>query len=356
LDNKEKLDQLKQSGAKIYSFSKLGTFHTCQYEYYNTYVLKNKGIDNCYTILGSALHQGIESIYSGEGNEETFKNDYFNKLTELDLLGINFPNDKIKNSWVADVTHFINTFKKIESKVLLEQLIAFEIGDGIWMQGYIDAIFPSENGKPLVNIIDWKTSSKFTGQKLQDAGRQLLLYKIGLEDNTNYKVDKIAWFMIKYIYVCWDGKKAVKKKMCNRGKWVKEIRPQLETELLKLNIDELEREILLDKAVKDNSLSCMPDEIKDKYWLEDCVVEYEITDEKIDEVKSYVVNTVNAIESKNINNELEWEPVKIDKKNSFYCSVLCGHRKTCKYYKKFLEQNADGFDKKPKKDEFDIFS
>jgi ATP-dependent helicase/DNAse subunit B len=356
LDIKEKLDQLKESGVKVYSFSKLGTFHSCQYEYYNTYILKNRGIENCYTILGSELHKGIESIYSGEGDEETFKNNYYNKLTELDLLGITFPNDTIRKSWVADVNHFINTFKKIESKMLLEKLIGFEIADGIWMQGYIDAILPSEKGKPYVNIYDWKTSSKFTGKKLQDAGRQLLMYKVGLESSTDFKVDKVSWFMIKYIYVCWNGKTVIKKKMCNRGKWVKEIKPQLETELLKLNINEFEREILLDKSIKDNNLNSMPQEIQDKYWLEDCLVEYEITDERIEELKNYVINTVNDIENKNINDESEWEPVEIDKKNSFYCSVLCSHRKTCKYYKKFLEQNADGFEKKDKADMFDIFN
>jgi hypothetical protein len=80
-----------------------------------------------------------------------------------------------------------------------------------------------------------------------------------------------------------------------------------------------------------------------------------MTDEKVDELKQYIINTVHAIESKDKDNKDEWKAVEINKQNSFYCSVLCGHRKHCKYYKQFLEDNSDSFEKKGKKDEFDLF-
>ena len=349
------VEMLSEKGIKVYSFSKLGAYSNCQYEYYNSYVLKNKGIENCYNVMGSEIHNGVESIYAGTGDHKTFKNNYYNKLTELELLGIDFPNEKIKNSWMADVNHFVNNFKKMDKKMMLETLIVFEIGDGIWLQGYIDSISPSERGKPYVDILDWKTSSKFTGKKQLEAGRQLLMYKVGIESTTNFKVNKIAWFMVKYVYVCSNGKKTVKKKMCNRGKWVKEIKDQLEKDLINLEVDEFERELLLDKAIEDNNLLSLPKAVQEKYWLEDCIIEYEATDERLDELKQYVINTVREIESKNINNESEWIPVEINNRTSFYCSVLCGHRKTCKYYKKYLDENAGKFDKAQKQDEFDIF-
>jgi ATP-dependent helicase/DNAse subunit B len=356
LDAKEKLDRLYEYGAKVFSFSKLNSFHNCEYEYYNTYVLKNKGLNNVYTELGSCLHDNIESIYSGEGNLEQFKDNYTNKLLELEMIGMDFPNENIKNSWIKDVNHFVNNFNKMDTKMIIEKLIVFEVSDGIWVQGYVDSIVPSEKGKPYVNVIDWKTSSKFTGKKLTEAGRQLLMYKVGLEDNTPLKVDKVMWFMIKYIYVCTMQKNGkVKKKMCNRGKWVKEMKTTIEKELYKHGMDEFEVEMLLDNAIEDNNLDCLPKEVQDKFWLEDCFVEYEVTDEKIEELKQYIINTVKEIESKDQNNEGEWKPVEINKQNSFYCSVLCGHRKTCKFYKQFLEENADSFEKKDKEDEFDIF-
>jgi ATP-dependent helicase/DNAse subunit B len=356
LNAKEKLNELIKQGVKVYSFSKLGTFNTCEYEYYNSYILKNRGLNNVYTEMGSCLHNNIEAIYDGESNLEQFKNNYNDKLMELEMLGIDFPNENIKNSWIKDVNHFVDNFKKMDTKIIQEQLIVFEAAPGIWMQGYIDGILPSGQGKPYVNILDWKTSSKFTGKKLNEAGRQLLMYKVGLEDNSAVKVDRVMWCMIKYLYVCnWQKNGKIKKKMCNRGKWVKEMRSALEKELIKQGMDDFEIELLLDKAVQDNNIDCLPELVRKLYWLEDCFVEYEITDEKIDELKKYIINTVNAIEHKDKDNEDEWKPVEINKQNSFYCSVLCGHRKHCKYYKRYLEKNADSFEKKDKKEDFDIF-
>lgn len=357
MNAKERLEKLKSEGKTVYSFSRLGTFNNCQFEYYNTYVLKNRGIDNCYTLMGSEVHDSLEGIYSGEINEAKLKTNYFNKLNELEVLGINFPNEKIKNSWVADMNHFVNNFNKIESKMRLEELIVFEVKDGLYMQGYVDAILASEKGKPYVNVYDWKTSSKFSGKKLQEAGRQLLMYKFGLEQTTPMIVDKVMWFMVKYIYVCSMQKNGkMKRKMCNRGKWVKEIMTQVEKELHKLDIDEFEREMIIDKALQDNSLECMPKEIQDKYWLEDCVVEYEITDEKIDELKNYIINTVNEIKTKNSEDVSDWKPREITKYDSFYCATLCGHRKSCQFYKKYLDENSNDFEKKVKFDDFDIFN
>jgi ATP-dependent helicase/DNAse subunit B len=40
LDAKTKLDELYKQGARVFSHSKLGTFNTCEYQYYNSYVLE----------------------------------------------------------------------------------------------------------------------------------------------------------------------------------------------------------------------------------------------------------------------------------------------------------------------------
>lgn len=356
MNAEEKLEQLKEEGHKVYSFSKLGSFLNCEYEYYNTYIKRNRGIENIYTEMGSLIHDNLEEIYKGNRDIDTFRKNYSNKLIETDLNGVKFPNEKIGQSWQNDVGHFLNNFNKINKKMSLEKLIVFEIVPGIWMQGYIDVIFPSDKGKPYVNILDWKTSSKFSGKKLKEAGRQLLMYKLGIEATTNFKVDKVMWFMIKYIYVCSYGKTKIKRKMCNRGKWVKEVRSQLEKEMRSMNIEDFEIEMLLDESVENNNIDNLPQEIKDKYWLEDCFVEYDASKENIEELKKYVADTVNKIENKDKEDKNEWNPVEITKYNSFYCSVLCGHRKTCEFYKAFLDKNSDNFKKKTKNDDLeDLF-
>lgn len=342
----EKIKELKEKGITVYSHSRLSTMNTCEWEYYNTYVLRNRGQNNFYTEMGSQIHLGMEQIY-GDGVDISQVNDDFeSKLLELEMLGINLPNEKIGAAWKSDMRHFLANFNKIDKKMIQEKLIVFEVADGIWMQGYIDSILPSDQGKPYVDIIDWKTSSRFSGKKLDEAGRQLLMYKLGIESTTNLKVDKIMWFMIKYLYVCWKLKNGkIKKKMCNRGKWVKEMSKTFEKEMLKSGIDELEIGMLIDQAVRDNSIDNLPDEIKSKYWIEDCFVEYEATPEKEEELKQYVIDTVHKIESKS-NDESEWQPIEINKYNSFYCSTLCGHRSSCYAYKQFLDENSGNFEKK----------
>lgn len=275
----------------------------------------------------------------------------------MELMGVHFPNQSIGESWKNDVGHFVENFRPIDSKFILEKHIVFPINDEIIVQGYVDAIQPSEKGKGFVNIIDWKTSSKFSGKKLDEAGRQLLTYKLGLELTTNVKVDKIMWFMIKYLYVCWMQKnKKLKKKMCNRGKWVKEMRNPFEKELLATGMLDFEVELLLENAIAKNNIDDFPVEIRNKYTLEDCFVEYEATPEKEQELKEYVINTVNSIESKS-GDVSEWSPLNITKFDSFYCATLCGHRSTCGFYKEFLDKNSGNFQKKEKKSDLDeLFS
>ena len=216
--------------------------------------------------------------------------------------------------------HFVDNFKPLDKKIITEKHFLFEVVDGIWIQGYIDAMYQDKNGD--VVVIDWKTSSKFTGDKLTEAGRQLLLYKMAVERLTNHKVSRVAWFMIKYAYVKYGNRK----KMCSRRKWVQEMKTQIMTQLKKLDNEDFINEMLLEEAIKNNSLNNMPKEIQDYFQLEDCILYYDVTDNNMDECLNYIEKTVNAIES-----EENWNPVEINKKTEFFCNGLCNQRDDCKY-------------------------
>ena len=344
--SKELLQQLRDKGITVWSFSRLSTANQCEYEYYNTYVLKKRGKNNVYGITGSMVHDYIENLIKGENKIEHFTEKFQEQLAENELLGLDFPNEQIKDNFVKDVTHFTQNFKKPDGQFLLEKLILFQIGEGHWMQGYIDAIqvVEDEKGDKQVNIVDWKSSSKFTGQKLISAGKQLLFYKHALESSSKAKINKLMWCMLKYLYVCHMQKNGkVKYKMCNRGKWVKEMKSTFEKEMLKLGMDDLEVDILLTDAVNNNSIENLPQEIKDKYWLEDCYVEYEPTDENMRELEDYVNTTVAKIESKDVNNPSDWKPLDIEKE-SFYCNNLCSHRESCSFRKEYIA--SQNFEKK----------
>jgi len=336
----DKVKQLRADGHTVWSISRINSYHNCQFEYYNSYILKNKGIQNCYTSSGTFIHDKIEKYYKGEEEVKlTFSKDFDIQMAENELLGLDFPSDLIKDNFVKDVKHFTENFSKLEGKFVLEKLIVFQIGKH-YIQGYIDAIqvIENEEGNKNVNVIDWKTSSKFGGKKLDEAGRQLLIYKLGLESTTSAKINEVKWCMIKYLYVCHIQKNGkIKRKMCNRGKWVKEMKSTLEKEMLKEGMDDLEIDILMEESLIKNSIDNLPQYIKDKYWLEDCYVTYEVNEDNVQELKDYVNLTIEEIQSKNHNDETEWKPLDFEK-DSFYCNNLCGHRQSCSFRKKYINE------------------
>ncbi|RKJ43288.1 hypothetical protein D7X33_35250, partial [Butyricicoccus sp. 1XD8-22] len=286
---------------------------------------------------GTFVHDYIEGVYKNEKDKQQFSHQFNEKMIENEFLGIEFPNEQIRDGFIADVKHYTEHFKLLDGKHLLEKLIVFEIEPDIWIQGYVDMIQVTENKD--INVIDWKTSSKFSGkQKLLDAGRQLVMYKVGLESNPNVKVSSVKWCMLKYIYVCHIQKnKKVKRKMCSRRKWVKEMKSTFEKEMLSNGMDDLLVSLEIDEAIKNNNIDNLPDYIKDKFWLEDCYVEYEVDDDKINELKGYINRTINEIESLNKEDESQWTPVNIED-NSFYCNHLCNHRESCKFLKEYKKQ------------------
>jgi len=247
-------------------------------------------------------------------------------------LGEKFPSETIEKSWRADIEQFLNNFNKIDQRVVTEKETVFNLMEDIWIMGYIDAIFASENQQ--INIIDWKTSSEFKGDKLKEAGRQLILYKLAIENTTNLKVNKIGWYMIKYINVKYNNKM----KMCNRGKWVKQISNLLKTDLKRLGFQDFIQDMYLNTAIENNNLENMPQEIKNKYSLEDCIVWYNPKEQDIEECKMYIHNAVKEIESKNKQDETQWEPVDINSKSEFFCKNLCNHKKDCPFLKKYNEE------------------
>ena len=353
----ERLQKLWDEGKKVFSFSKLNCFNNCEYEYFCTYILNKPRKQNIYGELGGFIHDQIEMLYKGETTKEDIIKAYETKMVEIELSdNLNFANEKIENGWRADIEHFLHNFEKIDKKAILEKFVLFEPVKDIYIQGYVDAIFPTENKK--LEIIDWKTSSKFTGKKIKEAGRQLVLYKMALESTTDYKVERVGWYMIKYLNVCTmlkNGK--VKKSMRSRRKWVEESRNVIEKELDSLGVDLFEMEMLMEKAIKDKNLDCMPKQLKNKIWLEDCIVYYDVTKEEEDELRKYIEKTVTSIDLKDNNNPDDWKPIEITKYNNFFCGQLCSHSKTCVHYRKFVEENKDDFKpKKEKKDEFDIFA
>lgn len=338
-DADKKLSELKSKNIPVYSVSKLDTYNTCKYKYYKTYSKeKEEQTENIYSILGGKVHSLIEKQFiskrSGDNEEIDFRKEILHELNEAELKGYSFSSEKVKEKWIYDIVHFCNNSEFYKMNIIENELHFLLDFDGLWLQGYIDAIV--DNGDNTVSVIDWKTSSAFKSSDIDKKARQLLLYKIALEE-AGTTVSHVYWDMLKYVDISWVNKsKKTYHRICERS----EILDKMHQEFLKFlsengyNLDEIEN--MFSSCRTMNTLDFFPKYLRDKYQINDWLLEYDTNINKENEFLSYIDDTVYEIES-NINNKSFWVPEEITEKNSFFCNMLCDVSKSCEAFRKYQE-------------------
>lgn len=408
----------------IWSYSKIGTFRQCQYEYYLSRIRKIKGENNIYNVCGTYAHDILEGLYNGYIEYENMCNKFEENFLEVEISDYKFSSDENKNKKMRDkykfsLMHFFNNHNMVSNKVLTEKEIWVDINGNIFI-GYIDAIHKEDD---VFIITDYKTSSieEYKGEKLKEKQKQLLIYALSLKQmGIPLEGIKIRWNFLKYTNVIFKHKvhvtyykngniitsclnkdnwveevktqlkKDIKEfykniskeelknklrqcinenslssldkliqdkyiisdivKIGDRSTWVKCIRSQLKKDLEKLYEEKWEIELILNDCINENSLSKLPVAVRNNYMLDDCYIYGEVNKINIDNLISEITENINLIKEKGKNEEC-WGINEIDSKLEFYCNVLCGVKKYCKYYKKYIEELN-----KESKDDIDLLS
>lgn len=357
MDLEKRIEELQENNEAIYSISRLDTINNCMYEAFRTYKLDERGDSNIYSIMGSKIHSTLEDIVNDKAEPSDLLEAMNNELEDMDMLNIQFPNDAIKDNWIADMTHFCKTYTKPEGKFITEERFLYETDEGKYLQGFIDLI--KNNEDESISIFDYKTSSMYSKQGIKEHGRQLVVYAMGKEQQ-GYKVKSVAWNFLKYATIKFNGYKTAKSKEkteiiknIERRKIPDELSKYIERDLYNLEYDELLIESLISQFKKENSFDVLPDEVKNNYIVEPCIVEYEITDEVKEECKDYINKTIAMWESAE---EYPHRCFTRENRNGkevddiFYCTSLCGHFKNCDhiqdylYQKQISEQDKDELD------------
>lgn len=128
-----------------------------------------------------------------------------------------------------------------------------------------------------------------------------------------------------------------------RHRWVKEspIQTQIRKDLKLAGVDDIDIEMKLVDCAEVNSLEPVKELIDiTTYQLNDAYVYGVINEDTIADLISELCNDINLINSKSKDNEDDWEREPITEADSFYCTVLCGHKKNCKYYKQYREDKT----------------
>lgn len=350
-----RLKALYDKGIKVYSFSKANTIHDCLYCAYLTYILHNKGTPNCYSIMGTKVHDTLQALMENKATEKDLLPALQSELDDIDMLNITFPkdrhgNDSIKDKWVADMTDFCKTFKKPKGKFQTEQLVLLPLSNNRYLQGYIDLI-QFHNDKEI-SIYDWKTSSQFTNKNVKEHGRQLVLYAMAKEYE-GYKIHNVGWIMLKYITVKYNGKARINSKkeilqikVIERSQIISVLYDVIYNKLLNAGYDKIEAEYYLQQASQAKSIEILPNNIKNQFSIKPYIRYYELTDEIKQEAMDYMNQQADLFESLD-NKEENWKHRDFTKQlksgkeinNTFFCNNLCNFKSSCKYIKAFNDLN-----------------
>ena len=233
-------------------------------------------------------------------------------------------------------------------KVLLEKEFYCEINGNVLM-GYIDAILLNHDG--TIEVVDYKTSTKYSAKDLDEHGFQLVLYAMALEKEFGVPIKAVKWNMLKYCTIKFEGATKPRTMFSERNKFVEKLKSELLKDLRKCDYNEFQIETALERAIQENSMESLPKHIQDKYVIEDGFIEFPLDTRTRTMLVKFLTDTVSSIESMPKEQEDMWVAKDIEKEGSFFCGTLCGHNKSCKAYKDYLEKNSSSF--KPREDIID---
>lgn len=347
---KEELQQIKEKyGVKeLWSFSRVNKFLTSPYEYYLKYILKIKEdrMSGIYATSGGIVHDIIERFYTHQIEYEQMLKDYENALFLFDQAELKYnvtdaeKNAKIACKYEECIKHFFCNHKPFKQKALLEQFALTFLGGRVF-QGYIDFIFQDNDGN--VTILDWKTSTMYTGAKAHKESKQLLLYALSLiQHGVPIEKIKICWNFIKYVKVSFTLQNGNKKeRYIERNSIGSSLASTLKTKMKALQYSEDQINHYLETAITTNSLDSLPQELQEQFVFEDGIVYIPFDMEILKSLQSEITSTLDTIDKKyeewyskkeqgcseTVLDHIWYDTDEQLKANEYYFYNLCGYSK-----------------------------
>lgn len=354
------------------SWSEYHCYKQDKWEAFLKYVLHEKEdrTNGIYAVSGGYCHDIIEKLYSGEIEYKDMINLYEDSLLTMNIAELKYDrndaekNERIANKYENCVRHFFQNHNVIEQPHRIEHFITIRICDDIVLQGYIDFLFTEkyidENGneKTRIRIVDWKTSTRYSGKKIDQESGQLLIYAEGIRQVLGIPLEDIVceWNFLKYVTVTYEQKNGKKKDRYIERNVIGESLVNTAKMWLKEFGYEDDIDFFVDKMVLENTLDYLPEEVRNKFEIKDCYVQVPLSEEKIDELKSDIADTIHEFrekekEYKETEDEmLFWQDVT--DADAFRLATLSSYsRKLHKPYDVYLKEQEmfkmnteDGFD------------
>ena len=348
----EELEAIKKKHnvQRLWSWSRMNTYMTSKFEYLLKYILKSKedGCDSCYATLGTICHDTLDKFYEGEIKYEDMIDDYNDGFTTaITIADLKFNrSDEEKNKSIGEkynenLVHFFKNHTAYKYKLLVEKPIVVNINGNVFI-GYIDALYKDDDD--CYHIIDFKSSSIYTGKTLEENSGQLTIYAIGL-NQMGIPLDKIIveFNFLKYCTIRYEQKNGVVKyRNVERCKIGESLQSNARTWLkhFKYEPDEY-----LMKMLDENSIDCLPDEVKEKYEITDCHIDIGLNNKLVQKWTDLITVTIQDIELREKDYEeiksvqCFWDDEESVKAQSYYFANLCSYSAQKHLpYKAYLEK------------------
>ena len=332
----------------LWSWSRYHTYQTDPYSYLLRYIkhISPDKTDGRYGASGSSAHEILERLYLGEIEYKDMSDEWDTQVMLLDMKGLKYnrsdedKNNKIASKYEYCISHFFKNHVMIKNKPLVEEFVVMKIGN-YYFNGYIDFMHEEtvvdENGneKRMLYITDFKTSTIYTGQKAIDEAGQLMLYAEAMRQKLGISLQNIVirWNFLKYVTV---GEPTVKGELKYRNIERHQIGEKLSSKaklhLKRAGYSEEEINDFVLQMIADNSIDCLPEEVKSKYTFEDCYVNIELNEDIIMALKTEIIDTLDEIKSlteqyKETEDDMLFYR-EVNKQDEYYYFNLCDYSRS----------------------------
>lgn len=355
---KVQLEEIKNEYGvdKLWSWSRVSSWHTSKYDWFLHYVLKTPPdrTDCIYGQEGSYSHDIIEKFYNHEIDYDDMINEFEDSWNmSRNILGLKFNrNDNEKDISIGDRYYqnlklFFKNHIPLKYDITTEDFAIIQFDD-IVLQGYIDAWYKDEIGD--YHIVDWKSSTIYTGNTLQEKSGQLVCYAMSFM-NKGIPLHKIHlhFNFLKYCTITYEQANGKIKEMnVERRLLGEKLQTPCKMWLKKFGYNP---DDYLPQVIDTMDVKCLPQEVQDKFQIKDCYIEVPFDKDTIKYWKDYIINTVNDIEKAIINYEvfdddsMFIDSIKEVEAQSFYYATLSEYSTNLNLcYKKYIDKLENGID------------
>ena len=348
----EELESVKKKHGvtKLWSWSKMNTYMTSKFEYLLKYILKSKEdrCDSCYTTLGTICHDTLEKFYEGRIKYEDMISDYNDGFTTaITIADLKFnrsdaeKNKSIGEKYNENLVHFFKNHVPYKHKLLVEKPIIVNINGNVFV-GYIDGLYKDDDN--VYTILDFKSSSIYTGKTLEENSGQLTIYGEGLHQmGIPYDKIRCCFNFLKYCTIKYQLKKGdIKYRNVERCKIGESLQSNAKTWLKEFGY---EPEKYLKELLDTNSIDCLPEKVREKYEISDCHVDIGFDENLVLKWSDHITTTLKDIELREADYEETkslqcfWDDEEDVKAQSYYFANLCAYSATKHLpYKAYLEK------------------